>query len=266
MREGRLLALIGYALAAILLVNLTACSTGPSDEERKAQEAQEAWTLIEQAKADLDAKRGEIRTLTEQIAAGVEESAEEGAETAESLQAKASELEEMVATGSEGLTGMLIDFINSQGIEVGAELTDIQTAAIRMKSDEEIVIAHEYIDKAGDYTRAIDIFETALVFDPENERLKEELAKAQVDRFMNKERFGQVKKKMMQPEVRALLGQVKPQLNRAYEEDNTEAWFYEKEDGGAAGVFFRETSKGNGEWAVYHVDWDSIKAKDDGAS
>jgi len=228
MREGRLLALIGYALAATLLLSLTACSFGPSAEEQQAQETQEAWGLIEQAKAELEAQRAELEGLQDQLAAGVDEAAEESGETLESLQAKAEDVEQVVATGSEGLTGQLIAFINSQGIEVGAELTEVQIAAIRMKSDEEIVIAHEYIQRAGDYERAIDIFETALVFDPDNERLKEEIAKAQVDRFMDKGRFGQVKKKMTQPEVRALLGQVKPQLNRDYEEKNAVAWFYEK--------------------------------------
>ena len=75
---------------------------------------------------------------------------------------------------------------------------------------------------------------------------------------MTQERFGQVKKKMTMNEVRSLLGQVKRQLIREYEDENATAWFYEKEDTGAAGVFFRESKVGRGDWKVYHTDFDAI--------
>lgn len=265
MRDRRRFSVVWIALAMIGALGLTACQMGPSEEELKAQKDQEDWAAIEQLKAELDAQRAELRALGDQMADAASETAEDVEESAEDaaadLEAKAEELQQDIDTKSEELTAKLIEFINAQNIVEGEELTEKQTAAIRLKSDEEIVIAQEYIDKAGDYTRAIDIYQTALVYDPDNEKLKAALAQAQENRFMTKERFGQVKKKMTQAEVRELLGQVKTSLNREYEQDDAVAWFYEKEEGGAAGVFFRESRKGRGDWAVYHTDFDAIKPK-----
>ncbi len=262
MREGRRFALVSMIALAVLIVGLSACSSGPTDEELAAQQAQESWAALESAKSALDEQRAEMVALGEQIRAGVDEAAEEGADTIETLQARADDLEQSIATGSEEMMAMIIEFINEQGMEVGVEPTDIQLGAIRMKTDEEIVIAREYISKAGDYGRAIDIFQTALGFDPDNEKLQAALAEAEANRYMTPERFGQVKKKMTQEEIRDLLGQVKRQLIREYEDDNAVAWFYEKEDTGAAGVFFRESKLGRGDWTVYHTDYDAIKQKE----
>lgn len=263
MREGRRLALVTMTVLAVMIVALTACSTGPTPEEQKAQKAEEDWATLEAAKAELESKRAELAALTDQIAAAAEiaaeDAAEEEAEARAALEARAADLEQEVATLAEEQMNRVVEFINEQDIEVGAEPNEIQLAAIRMKSDEEIVIAREYITKAGDYSRAIDIYQTALGYDPNNEKLKAALAEAEAERFMTQERFAQVKKKMTQGEVRKLLGQVKRQLIRDYVDENAVAWFYGKEDTGAAGVFFRETKKGNGDWRVYHTDFNAIK-------
>jgi len=273
MREGRLFVLGWTALAVFLLVIAAACQFGPSKEELKAQKDEENWTLIEQAKTDLDQQRAELRDLEQTLAGAAPASAAEPAEaptgaspdggadteSPEALAARLEDLQQAVASGSEAFSAMLVEFINSQDIVVGEPLTERQRAAIRLKSDEEILIGREYIDKAGDYTRAIDIYKSALDFDSDNEKLQAELAKAEADRYMTKERFGQVKKKMTQNQVRALLGQVQPKLNRAYEKDDAVAWFYEKEGGGAAGVFFRESRRGRNDWKAYHMDWNAIK-------
>lgn len=267
MREGRRFALVSMAALAVLIVGLSACSTGPTEEELAAEKAQEDWSTLESMKAELDDQRAELAALNEQIRAraseAADEVAEEGAETIESLRAKADELDQTIKSGSDELMNKIVEFINEQGMEVGVEPTGVQLSAIRMKSDEEIEIAKEYITAAGDYGRAIDIYQTALGFDPNNEKLQAALAQAEVDRFMTKERFAQVEKKMTQDEVRALIGQVKRQRIREYEDENAVGWFYEKEDTGAAGVFFRESKVGRGDWKVYHTDFEAIKPQED---
>jgi hypothetical protein len=83
---------------------------------------------------------------------------------------------------------------------------------------------------------------------------------------MTQERFAQVKKGMTKDEVRELLGQVMLSNLREFppakaSDRPVEGWFYKKKDGGAAGVYFREKRKGQGDWAVYNVDFDAIKQK-----
>ena len=72
---------------------------------------------------------------------------------------------------TELFTGQLADFINSQEIYEGEPLTEVQRAAFDMKADEDILVAKEYIEKAGNYQKAIDIYSTALLADPESEKL-----------------------------------------------------------------------------------------------
>lgn len=249
-------------LVLVLAMAPIACSTGPTEEEQAAAAQDAEWTWLDETKAELDAKRGELRALREQIEARAEaaadEAAEEGEETAEELQAKAASLEnELVATSDEFM-GRLVGFINDQGIAVGGELTDVQRSAIRMKSAEEIVVAREYIEKGGDYSKAIEIYNQALTFDPDNEDLLAAKAEAEELQYMREDRFDQVKKGMSQAEVRALLGQVNLHNIKEYEERGTVAWFYRKEDNGAAGVFFKEKKKGEGDWRVYATDFDAV--------
>ncbi len=154
----------------------------------------------------------------------------------------------------------LIGFINDQGIAVGGELTDVQLGAIRMKTSEEVLLAQEYIDRGGDYAKAIDIYNLSMQFDPDNEELKAALAAAEENQYMTKERFGAVKKKMTQDEVRAAIGQVNLRNIKLYEDEGTVAWFYRKEDGSAAGVWFKESKKGADDWFVYTTKFNAVKA------
>ncbi|MEM1182520.1 MAG: hypothetical protein AAGM22_29505 [Acidobacteriota bacterium] len=64
---------------------------------------------------------------------------------------------------------------------------------------------------------------------------------------------------MTQAEVGVLLGTVNNTHVREFTEQNRIGWFYRKEDGGAAGVYFREKEKGSDDWVVEISDFDAIK-------
>jgi tetratricopeptide (TPR) repeat protein len=130
-----------------------------------------------------------------------------------------------------------------------------------MKSDEDILLAREYIEEGGDYRRAIEIYETALAADPDNARLKQELEATKARRYMTAARFGQVKEGMTQDEVRRLLGSPNLQDVRVYPDRGVTAWFYPKDaSGAAAAVWFQKKAAAAGMIAeVYLLDFDAIQ-------
>ena len=141
----------------------------------------------------------------------------------------------------------------------GEPPSERQLAALHLKSDEDMIAAQEWIDKGGDYRRAIDIYNTALRFDPDNEALKEALATAEELRFMSEERFEEAKKGMTEAEVRAVLGQVNLHNIKDFPERKVRAWFYPTAEGGAAAaVWFKE---GNDGFKVYRVNYQEVKPK-----
>ena len=251
MLRGRSLA---FAMAALALLLVACAPSGPSEEEQKAAAAAEAWSWLQETKATIDGKRAELSQLHEQL---------KSSDAAEELTAQITGVEGEIDALSDQFTSRLVGFINDQGITVGAELTEQQLGAIRMKSDEEIVVAREYIAKGGDYAKAIDIYKQALNFDPDNPALIAALENAQTQQYMTEERFAVVKKKMSKDDVRAAIGQVNLHNIKEYEDKGTVAWFYRKEDGGAAGVFFREKRKGQEDWQVYSADFDAVKAREE---
>jgi hypothetical protein len=151
----------------------------------------------------------------------------------------------------------LVEFLNADPPVQGEPLSDRQKAALRMKTDEDIHLAQTFIDKGGDYQRAIDIYREALAVDPGNTRIREALARAEARRYVTREAFAQVQGGMDQEAVRKLLGQ--PNLNnvRAYGERGVVGWFYPKDaSGAAAAVWFH---KEDGRFTVYLSDFDSIQ-------
>ncbi|MEM7349461.1 MAG: hypothetical protein AAF657_01550 [Acidobacteriota bacterium] len=268
MRRGNAL----FALISVLLASLGlfACNQ-VSEEELKAAKDAEDWAWLEQAKADLDGKRSELTGLRERIASGGEEGEEEsqaepatdegeGAEGAAgeappTLDEQATALESEITKGAEEFIDRLIQFINEQGI--GAEPTDIQRQALGMKSDEDILVAQEYITRGGEYQRAIDIYSTALVNDPGNEKLLAAKAHAEEFRYITEERLGTIKKDMTEAEVQALLGTPRTSNVREYDDGKRVGWYFPKEEprGAAAAVFFQ---KNKDVLKVYKTDFDAV--------
>ena len=285
MLRGR--ALFALVSMSILCCGLLACG-GPTEEELQAAKTAEDWAKLQETNADFEAKRAELAGVKEQLAAaesegdggegesegdgGEGESEGDGGEgegdggegeappTPEQLTIQADALQEEVFDVAEKLATQAIQFINDQGIVEGAELTEMQLGAFRMKSEVDMLFAEEYIESGGDYAKALEIYDLALRNDPDNEKLQQAKASAEASRYMTKERLDQVKKGMTDEEVRALLGTPKSQYVREFE-GNKIGWFYPKEEPKtAAGVYFDDKK---GTLTVYETDFDAIKAEDE---
>lgn len=242
-----------------------ACGGGGSGIE---QARQESLAALEELKTAVDTKRSELAAARDQLeeaemfAGGADPEGEEGAPDPAELKARVDQLEKEVTQMTDDLGMKIVDFINSAGLVQGEELPpDVQTV-IRMKSAEDMVIAREYIDRGGDYRRAIEIYTQALALDPDNADLVAAREAAERDQYMTEERFAQVGKGMTERTVRELLGAVNPRNIRDYPERNVIAWFYRKEDGGAAAVYFQK-NKTSDMYETYKADFTAVEGEEE---
>jgi hypothetical protein len=159
---------------------------------------------------------------------------------------------------SQQLGRRLVAYINANPPVEGTPLSARQLAAIRMKSDEEIAVAHEFIARSGDYRRACEIYEAALSADPDNPRLREELARARAARYVSAEKFSRVAPGMTAEQVRAALGPPNAHDVRAYPSKGVVGWFYPRDASGAAAAVWFE--KRDGKLTVYLCDWSALPA------
>jgi hypothetical protein len=227
----------------------------------------EEFAALKEKKTALEAKRQEAADLRDRIAAALAATGEEGAAAGEAsveeLQANLGQVESAIEAQSEEFMTALVGFLNTAGMVQGEAPTGTTLEAIRLKSAEDMIIAREYISEGGDYRRAMDILDTALVLDPDNPELQAARADAEEKQFMTAERFAAVTKGMTKAEVQALLGTVHRSNVREYPEKNVVAWFYRRADKGAAGVYFED--KG-GKVSVYRADFDAVKPSGDETS
>ena len=272
MSRSRAGLLVCAAIAVLLAI--AACGGGPSSED---QANAEEWAWLTEAQQNLDAKRQELadlRAAAQEATISAEESAEEGeAGSEEAAEGDVEEiddaaqivaLESEIDTLSDEFTSRLVGFLNADPMIEGEEPTDRQRAALRMKSSEDIVLADEWIQKGGDYKRALDILNTAIMFDPDNPDLKAAIERAETERYMSAERFALAEKGMTEDQVRAVLGQANLLNVREYPDKDVVAWFYPTaEDGSAAAVWF-QPEKDSGQLRVYQVKFDAINPEEMG--
>lgn len=242
------------ALASLLIASLATVACGPSEEERAAAElakkTQDAYAAMEAAKGPLDAKRAELKAARAALDAA-------GTNPAADLFAKVEAIEKETYPMAEALSAKATEFINTSEITEGAPLTPEQRKAFDYLAEEAIVIGQEYIEKGGDYRKAIEIYGNQLGADKDNPKLLAAKAEAEKLRYMTAERFAAAKKGMTQYEIKKLLGAVKGLNSREFKEQGRVGWYYPKEDGGAAGVFFKEKA---GVWIVEVLQFDAVKA------
>jgi len=258
----------GLLIAGILIALVaTGCGAGGPSEQELANA--EEWTWLQEAQMELSAKRQELAelqaavavTATEEVADEVaaEEVEGEAVEPADDPVARLAELDEEVVALTEEYTGRLVGLLNADPMIEGEEPTERQLALLAMKSDEDIVLAQEWIDKGGDYKRAIEIYNTALMFDPDNAKLQAALADAEANRYMTEERFSQVKKGMTEDEVRQQLGQANLHNVRKYEDKGVVAWFYPTSETGEAAAVWFQPDKKTKVMTVYQLKFEAVK-------
>lgn len=224
--------------AALLLAG--GCGGGKGGEPgaaRRSPAAEAEWAWLQRTKTALDEQRArEARNPADP-------------QLARQTQALAEELDRR-----------LVEFLNADPPVQGQPLSSRQKAALRLKSDEDIELARTFIERGGDYQRAVDIYKEALTVDPGNPRLQQELARAQARRYVARQVFVQVQKGMDQDAVRRLLGS--PNLNnvRSYAgkgDQGVVGWFYPRDaSGAAAAVWFH---KEDGRLTVYLADFDAVQ-------
>ncbi len=258
----------GLLIAAVLLALVaTGCGGGGSSEQELANEAE--WIWLQETQQELSAERQELANLQEAVAlAATQEVAEEEAaeevegeamEPVEDPAARLAELEDEVAALTEEYTGRLVGLLNADPMIEGEPPSERQLALLAMKSDEDIVLAQEWIVKGGDYKRAIEIYNTALMFDPDNANLQAALADAETNRYMSAERFSQVKKGMTEADIRQLLGQANLHNVRKYEDKGVTAWFYPTSETGEAAAVWFQPDKKTSVMTVYQVKFEAVK-------
>ncbi|MDX1383744.1 MAG: hypothetical protein R3190_08885 [Thermoanaerobaculia bacterium] len=252
-----------WAVGVLLALALFSVACGPSEEEVRAAARAEEWAELQADHEALTALRQEMRGLLAAPAPPVEgedgEPAEEG-EPAENP--RIAELRSEITAKADAFAERLVNFINDNAGFEGEEPHPEVKGAIRLKSGEDIVLAQEYVDKGGDWAKAIEIISSAMIVDPDNPELAARLEEAERMRYMDEERWAAVEKGMTEDEVRAALGQVKHQNVRKYDDRGVTAWFYPKEGGAAAAVFFRENK---GVLKVYDLNFDAVKTAEERA-
>lgn len=256
--------------ALIPVLFMVAC--GPQ-EPKVDPEVEAEWAALIEAKEKVDAMRAELRELKTEMMAEPEEAAEgeaveaeEAGPTPEEMAARAKELDASIVELADDFNGRLAAFLNNPVNQIieGEPLTERQAAAVAMKSSEDIELAKEYVEKGGDYRRAIDILTVALQLDPDNADVKAALEDAEANRFMSEERFALAKKGMTEAEVREVLGQVNLRNIRKFEDRGVVAWFYATAEGGAAAAVWFKKDKKSGENEVYQLKYDAVPGAESG--
>jgi hypothetical protein len=229
---------------AVLLPAGCGPAPGPSVQHRRPA-AEAEGSRLERLKADLDVRRARLASAANAASAT-------GKPADPNL---TQEARETAALGQD-FDRRLTELLNADPPVQGEPLNPRQTAALRMKADEDIETARTLIEHGGDYTRAIGIYQEDLALDPGNPRLRAELASAQARRYMTRTSFAQVKAGMDPETVRHLLGAPNPDNVRAYPEKGVTGWFYPRDAGGtAAAVWFH---KEDGRPAVYLADFNAL--------
>jgi hypothetical protein len=230
------------AAALCALLGAAGLAAGCGDEKQAAPASPAAaaeWAWLQSTQRELTARRARL------AAAGAGD------------QAAAQALRRETGALAAELNRRLVELINADPPVEGEPLTERQKAALRMKSDEDVLLARDFVARGGDYQRALDILREALAVDPENPRLKAELAATEARRYMPQATFAKVKEGMDQEEVRKLLGQPNLHNVREYPGYGVVGWFYPKNaSGAAAAVWF---ARAEGRHTVYLADFNAIQ-------
>ena len=229
-------------LAALLTAAaLAACARSPEPPAPESLAATGEWQRIEKAKRALDELRARLP---------------EREKTAPSDAARAALARDAERRADE-LARRLVAFLNASPPREGEPLTPLQQRAIRMKSGEDVLVARGYVERAGDYRRAIEILEAALSLEPASRELRAEIERTRAARFVTAARFAQVKDGMKSDEVAALLGAPNPHNVRSYPDKGVLGWFYPKDESGAAAAVWLERK--GGDLVVYRADFAAIE-------
>ena len=234
-----------------LIAALAGC--GDRSEGRAAAARAHERAAMQRDKQQLDVERAELARLRGHLASVP--IAADGTPAIPGDAAIANEVatrQQRIAARSSSLGERLVRHLGGLRRGAAGEGPEWQQA-VRLKSDEDVAVAQEWIERGGDYRRAIEILETQRVLDPGYPRLEQALARARDMRFVTTERFARVQEGMTPIDVRAALGPVNLRQVLRRPAERLEAWYYPKRGGGRAAVYFRYDQERRG-YVVYRTD------------
>ena len=247
------------ALATVLfaLASLSACSSKDTKEAQKQAERAARLGELQQQKQDLETARQNLAQMKESLEQAKNGETAEGEKVdVDQLQVDVNKKESQVAEMADSLNQALVEYINDGAPVAGEQPGPNEQQALHMKADEDMILAKEYITEGGEYARAIGIYQDILKFDPNNQKVKDAMAQAEADRYMDEERFSQVKKGMNEDQVSALLGPANSANRRTYPKKKLVAWFYPKSaEGDAAAVYMRQKGE---HYEVYETKFNAV--------
>jgi hypothetical protein len=217
---------------------------------------QQQFQDLQQVRADLAA--AEV-SLAEIEATKERDRSEEQVAELDELPARIEMLNATKDEQYEAVQATLADFLNLALNDFPEDPGTIEGLGIY--ADEAILIARDTIFQAGDYKKAIDQLDAALSYYdsldlPPYQPLVDEIATLRDMRFITRERFDLVKKKMTMDEVKEIIGYPYYQNIQRNEKQGVETWLYRKSEGGAAAIYFKmKTSK------VYNKNFEAVKMK-----
>ena len=259
MRAHRIVSCFVGVIVTLGLVN--GCSRGPTEEELKQAELAEQFATISQLYDTLVQTRAEaaaaVSSLAEIEAVAERERTDEQKAMLEELPARIEEFTSTQDATFEELQGNLAEYLN---VALNEFPDSPDTArALEIYSKEALIVAHDIVEKTGDYSKAIDHLASAENLYHQTgltpyQPLVDEIANLDDWRYITQERFDQVKKDMTKDQVEELVGVPYYQNIKVDEKRGVEMWLYRKREGGAAAISFR-TKTGK----VYHMNFDAVR-------
>ena len=242
---------VTWLLPALLAAAAGGCRD--SAEARAEKARADEWTALQRDKREIDGERAALAQLRGRLASAP--IAADGAPMRATDAALASDLanrERQLGARAGTLGERLVRYLAGCDRSRGADDPEWKQA-VRLKSDEDVAVAQEWIDRGGDYRRAIEILETQRALDPDYPRLDQALARARDMRFVTPQRFARVQAGMTPVDVRAALGPVNLREVLRRPAERLEAWYYPKRAGGKAAVYFRYDDAKRG-FVVYQTE------------
>lgn len=128
----------------------------------------------------------------------------------------------------------------------------------RLIANERLRLGDAYLAVLSRYDRAIQMYESALAVDPENDEARKRIQIARDRQFVSFDRFASLRDGMTEADVAARLGTPREDWIKHLTQNDRlySVWIYSRADGGAAAVYFE-----NG--IVYHTNWNAAPSRPD---
>lgn len=242
---------------AIVLVAGLGLGCGAKKDKAPAFDLAGEFAKVKAARSELTTVREQLGKLRQELTQlqAIEKPTPEQAARKTALEAQLkqaqSAFDEAFNNDQSVLSAFLNVVLNDEALRGSSETRQ----ALALYAQESLLNARDFMDRAGDYRRAIELIETAEgYFTAINATPPPELltakAEAKAKRYISKENFDRIKKGMTEEQVKAITG---TPFYANVRENNVKgkkvvSWLLNRQDGEAAAVYF-ERGK------VYALKW-----------